>query len=480
MDTAKPFPDDIFRGYDIRGLVDTELTVDLYERFGRAYAVYLSRLRIRDAVVGADCRYSSPGYKEAFIKGLLESGINVYDIGMTLTQIFYFAQYHFLAKGGAMITASHNPKEYNGLKIARGYSETMETEEIMEFKEIVKSGVTITGKEKGTYIEEDVFPYYKKDILKLFPEKFNFRIVIDTSKGTGGKFFPEIMREAGCEVVESNTDIDPYFSLGAPDPTDERIQRRLAGLVLEHKTDLGFSYDGDGDRMGIVDEKGGLIWNDVLVSIFAKDLLEYIPKTKIIYNVLCSKQATDVILESGGIPIMWKVGHSFIKAKVKEERAYFGGELSGHFFFMDNFYGHDDSVIASLRILDYLRRKQQTLSEVVGSLPHYFSSPEIKVDCADAVKFNVVDNEIARAVVALYPDAKKITIEGIRVETDDSMIVVRASQNGPYITVKFEARTKEGYDIVRKQVIEVLKGCPEVDVTKGDNIPALLEGLQDT
>jgi len=242
---------------------------------------------------------------------------------------------------------------------------------------------------------------------------------------------------------------------------------------MAEKADIGFSFDTDGDRIGIVDEKGNLIWNDVLISLLIKDVLNNSPHEKIVYNTLCSKQVDEVIRQAKGIPIMWKTGHSFIKAKIREERAIFGGELSGHIFIVDNFYGHEDGALTALRLLSYLTRTKQTLNQAISLLPHYFSSPEIKVGCPDNVKFQIVSDKIGGEIKKLYPLAKYIEIDGVRMDTDEEMMIVRASQNGPYLTVKFEAKTQEKYETLKKQVNDILHKFSEIDFKTGVNVASL-------
>ncbi len=466
-------PDHVFRGYDLRGLVDTELTPQNVEYLARGYATWLLQRRIYDCVVGFDCRLSSPTFRDAIVKGLTESGITVYDIGMTLAQISYFAQYIFRTRGLVMITASHNPKEYNGFKFGAGFSETMVTDEIIELRELVKSGTFKKKEPVGKYIQKDVFDEYIEDLLKRIEPIKKFKVVIDACAATPGLFLPGILRKAGCEVIEQNTKPDGNFPVGTPDPTEREVQERLARRVVAEKADIGFSYDCDGDRVGIVDGEGGLIWNDTFVSICSIDVLDFLSGAKIVYNTLCSKQVDEVIRSHGGKPIMWKTGHSFIKAKVREEGAAFGGELSGHFFFVDNFYGHDDGAIGTLRLLAYLTRVNKSLKQVISELPQYVSSPEIKVGCPDNVKFDLVSQKIGEEMKKLYPNARYVEIDGVRMDTESEMLIVRASQNGPYLTVKFEGKTQESYDMLKKQVNEILHKYSEVDFRSGVNTKAL-------
>lgn len=466
-------PDHVFRGYDLRGVVGTDLDDENVLILAKGYATYLLQRRIYDCVIGFDSRESSPRFRDIFVKGLTESGVTVYDIGITLSQICYFAQYYFRTRGMVMITASHNPKEYNGFKFGTGYSETMVTEEIVAFRKLVQSTQFVKLNTPGKHIKQDIFPDYQKDILRRIGKIGKFKVVVDSCAATTGLFLPKILRSVGCEVIEQNTTPDPTFPVGVADPTEKEVQERLAKRVVAEKADLGFSYDTDGDRMGVVDNEGNLIWNDTLVSIFSKDVLDFAPGSKIIFNVLCSKQVDEVIKLNNGTGIMWKTGHSFIKAKVRQEGAIFGGELSGHFFFCDNFYGHDDGAIASLRLLAYLTRVNLSLKEVIAKLPHYFSSPEIKVGCADNIKFSVVTDKIGGEIKKLYPSAKYVEIDGIRMDTTDEMMIVRASQNGPYLTIKFEGQTQEKYDQLKTQIAKILHSLKEVDFSTGVNVTSL-------
>ncbi len=466
-------PDHIFRGYDLRGLVGSELNEDTVALLGKGYATWLLQRKIYDCVVGYDCRTSSPKFRDIFVRELTEAGVTVYDIGMTLSQITYFACYYFRTRGMVMITASHNPKEYNGFKFGTGYSETMLTEDIIAFRELVKSGKFVKRTPEGKHIQKDIKQDYIEDLKRRIDPIKKFKIVVDSCAATTGVYLPDILRSVGCEVIEQNTKPDGNFPVGTPDPTEHDVQERLAKGVVAQKADLGFSYDADGDRIGVVDGTGRMIWNDVLVALFASDVIASLPGSKIVFNTLCSKVVSDVITKAGGIPIMWKTGHSFIKAKVHEEGAPFGGELSGHIYFVDNFYGHDDGAIASLRLLAYLTGTNQTLAQAVDNLPKYFSSPEIKVGCPDDIKFSVVSDKIGTEMKKLYPDAKYVEIDGVRMDTQDEMLIVRASQNGPYLTVKFEGKTQEQYDTVKKQVSEILHTVTEVDFSSGVNTKAL-------
>ncbi|MFC1653453.1 phosphomannomutase/phosphoglucomutase [Patescibacteria group bacterium] len=450
----------IFRGYDIRGVADKDLSEDVYYTLGRGYATYLSERRIKECVVGRDNRLTGELYSNAFIKGLNDGGVDTYNIGLSLSQIVYFSSYHFKTKGTAMLTASHNPKEYNGLKLGTGYSETMVTDEIIAFRDLVDSKKFSKGSGKNTEI--DIFPDYKEDVLKHFSLKKKWKVVIDACNTTSGMFYPEILRGAGCEVIEQNTELDGSFPLGVPDPTEVEVLERLAEGVKKANADIGFAYDTDGDRMAVVNEKGEVLYMDTAVALFAQDILDYMPGAPIVYNTFCSRQVTEAIEKAGGKPVMEMTGHSFIKARIKQEKAPFGGELSGHIFFFDNFYGHDDGAYASIRLLQYLERTEQSLSEAVSKLSQYYSSPEIKLGLADDIKFQLIANEITDDFKKTWPKAEFINIDGVRMDLPDRMAIVRASQNGPYVGIKFEAKNKQDYDLVKTQVRDILKKYPQI------------------
>ncbi len=457
----------IFRNYDIRGVVDVDLNIEIVEALGKAYGTFLEKREINKIVCGRDCRLSSEVYETAFIKGVLSTGVEVIDLGMIMTQMMYFAQYHFQTLGGAMLTASHNPWNFNGFKLATGFSQTTGPDEVQELREMVENETYFVSEIMGVYTKAEVKEDYVNDLLARVKINKHFRVVMDTHCGTTGVFNPEILRSVGCDVVEVNTNVDGSFPMGTPDPTDAKMMNNLAKIVLENKADIGFAFDGDGDRMGLVDEKGQVLWNDMAVAIFAKEILEKQPGAKIVFNTLCSQVVKKIVSQNGGVPIMWKVGHTFIKAKMAEEKAAFGGELSGHFFFAEDKHGYDDGTYAALRILEYLAQKQISLSQLYESFPRYISSPEIKIGCPDDKKIAVI-GDLSLKFKADFPDAQ-ITDDsvipgddGVRADFDDGMMVFRYSQNGPYVTIRFEAKTQEKFDERRVYVREMLKKYPEM------------------
>lgn len=466
----------MFRGYDLRGIAGTDLNSEIVEAIGKAFGTYLARQGIDEAVVGRDSRATSPEYAEAMIRGLSWAGIDVVDIGMTMVGTFYWSQYHLNRKGGVFITASHNPAEYNGMKFANDFSETLVSEGMNELRRMAQEDDFEKGEREGKIEKMDILEAYIDDLKKRINVRKRFRVVIDASCATPGVIAPKILEAFGMNVVESNCQLDPTFPLGTPDPTETAVAERLKQKVLEEKADIGFSYDADGDRIGIVDDKGGIIWNDVLVAIFAIDVLEKHPGAKIMYNTLCSKVVEDTIKKYGGEPFMWRTGHSFLKKKNQEIKAAFIGELSGHFFFSADFYNHDDGCYTTLRLLDYLARSGQTLAEAVASLPKYISSPEIKLGSADDKKVALIE-KMSEVLKKDFPDAEVIDDQragdGVRLNLPDSMFVVRYSQNGPYLTIKFEAQTQGKYNELKNYLKDILHKYEEVNWSEGVNVESL-------
>ena len=463
----------MFRGYDIRGRVDEDLNPEIVEHIGMAFGTYLKRRGINKAVVSNDSRADSPRYSKSLIKGLNWTGIDVIDVGMELIGTFYWSQYYLNCKGGAYVTGSHNPAEYNGFKLANDFSETLVTDGIQELKRMVEDEDYEKGKVKGEVKKQNIRQAYFEDLLKRLPFKKGFKVVIEASYATAGAIAPDLLRKIGCNVIESNCKLDPSLPLGAPDPTSITMAQRLRERVLREKADIGFSYDSDGDRIGIVDDKGNVIWNDVLAALFAIDVLNDHPGATIMFNIICSKAVEETILKYGGRPFMWRVGHSFLKKKNQEVKAAFIGELSGHFFFSADFYNHDDGLYSTLRLLSYLVKTNQLLSAAISSLPKYISSPEIKIYCADDKKIDLIA-KIGQVLKKDFPQAKVIDDEragdGVRLELSDEMFVVRYSQNGPYLTIKFEAKTKEQYNYLKNYIKKLLLSYEEVDWNSDINL----------
>lgn len=457
----------IFRNYDIRGIVDVDLDVPRVEALGKAYGTFLKRRKIGQMVCGRDCRLSGVDYQKAFMNGVASCGVDVIDLGEIMTQMMYYGQYRFQTNGGAMLTASHNPKNFNGFKLAVGYSQTTGPDDVQELRQSVENDSYTLSPTPGKITQADIKEDYVQDLLKRIHIKSSSKVVVDSHCGTTGWYAPEILRRAGVEVIEMNTKVDGSFPMGTPDPTDSKVMEKIAAVVLENKADIGIAFDGDGDRIGLVDEKGRVLWNDVALAIFAEEILGRFPASKIVYNTLCSQVVREVIKNNGGTPVIWKTGHAFIKAKIAETKAAFGGELSGHFFFADNAYGHDDGTYAALRILEYLSERGESLSQLYESFPTYISSPEIKIGCPDDKKIGVIA-DLSEKFKSDFPKAMITDSsvipgdDGVRADFDDGMMVFRYSQNGPYITIKFEAKSQEMFEKRRAYVRDMLHKYPDM------------------
>jgi phosphomannomutase / phosphoglucomutase len=457
----------IFRNYDIRAKYPDEIDAVKVEAIGKSYGTFLRRRKIRQAVVGYDCRITGPEFHAAYINGLTSTGVDVIDIGMCMTQMVYFGQYYFQTNGATMITASHNPKNFNGFKIATAFSQTTLPDDVKELREAVEQDKYFVAETKGTVTKTDIYEAHKKDLLKRVEIKKKLKVLVDFRHGTPALFIPGILREAGCEVTTKNDTVDGNFPTGTPDPTDEHYMKGLGEEVKNGSFDLGLCYDGDGDRIGMVDEKGRIMWNDIMVAIFAQEILERFPGSKIVYNNLCSQVVPWAIKKSGGIPIMWLTGHAFIKDKISMENAAFGGELSGHFFFRDNFFGFDDGGYGTLRILEHMSEKNLKMSDIFDSFPKYFSSPEVKIGCPDDKKKEVI-RTLSEKFKKDFPNGTVSDEhdipgnDGARIDFEDGMMIFRYSQNGPYITVRFEAKEEKVYNMRKNYTREILESYPEM------------------
>jgi len=447
----------IFRAYDIRGIAGKDLTEDVAKNIGRAFGTYVEG---GDIVVGRDCRLSSPALRDSLIKGLVDSGCNVTDIGMVPTPVLYFAISHYGKDGGIMITGSHNAPEYNGFKLCKG-DKTLYGEDIQKLKNMVEAGAFITGEGKVT--EKDAvedYISYVKDRIHL--GKRRIAAVIDSGNGTAGEISGRLFEELGCRVTKLNWKPDGNFPSHHPDPTVDKFLSELIRRVKIEKADFGIAYDGDADRLGIVDDKGNIVRGDQLLMLFARDVLKE-SHAKIIFEVKCSMALAEDIRENGGTPIMYRTGHSFIKKKMREEGALLAGEMSGHFFFADNYYGYDDGIFASLRMAELLSKSKERLSETIAKMTEYYSTPEIRVPCPDEEKFKIVE-EITKKFQDKYD---VVTVDGARVQVRGGWGLVRASNTEPALILRFEAKTEEKLDEIKELILDELR---EFECVK-DNLP---------
>ncbi len=441
----------IFRTYDIRGIAKEDLTDDVVYRLGRAYATYISREGLNEISLGRDVRLSSCRIRDALAGGLLDGGLEVIDVGEVPTPVLYFSTFFLDLDGGIMITGSHNPKEYNGFKILKGKN-TIYGEEIQSLREIVESEDFVTG--KGKLRQYQVLDEYKRYLISRVKIKKCLNISLDPGNGTCAGIADKIIREFGCNVQCINCKPDGSFPTHLPDPTIPEYMEQLKNLVIDNKADMGIGYDGDGDRIGVIDDRGRILWGDKLLGIFARDMLAKRPGATIVFDVKCSKGLIEYISSLGGSPYMWKTGHSLIKAKMREINSPLAGEMSGHMFFRDNHHGFDDAIFASLRLAQILSEDERPLSSMVDEIPSYYSTPEIRLESTDEDKFKTVDT-----IKKIYRDKGYdiIDIDGVRVTFPDGWGLVRASNTQPVLVMRFEAKTEKRLDDIRKEMMELVK-----------------------
>ncbi|MFH1833137.1 MAG: phosphomannomutase/phosphoglucomutase [Candidatus Levyibacteriota bacterium] len=436
----------MFREYDLRGResVDELNDTSMYY-IGKGFGTFLAKRRIKEAIVGSDARETSGTFKKNAIKGLNECGINVIDIGTVTTPITYWAQYHLKVKGLVMVTASHNPVGWNGVKLGSDLSYTLLTDELKEVYDTISKEEFITG--NGTIRKEDLAKAYIDDLLSRAQITKKFKVLVNTGNGTAGLYAPEVLRKAGCEVIEHFTNVDSAYPNYTPNPDGTSMMEDTGKQTVANSCDFGFAFDGDGDRLGMVDEKGNIIWPDRYIILLSRLVLAKHPGAKIVFDVKVSEALPEDIKAHGGIPIMWKTGHSYIKSKLTQENAAMAGEMSGHIFFVDDFYGFDDGIFAALKVLEYLSTQDKPLSEIVASTPYYVSTPTIQVKTTDEDKYKIVE-----ALTKEFKDGgyKVIDINGARVYIDGGWGLVRASSNTPTLVLRFEGKTKEELEKIKK------------------------------
>lgn len=450
----KPDPD-IFREYDIRGIVKTQLTDDLSFHLGRAVGTTVRRGGGKTVVVGCDCRHSGQGLSRALIRGLNASGIDAIFIGDTPTPVGYWAIQHLKADGGVQITGSHNPPEYNGFKITL-LGRSLHGPDIQNLRGLIESENYEQGKGKSQ--DKPLLNAYIDELShNLKPAKRKLKVVVDAGNGTGGITSVPLFKKLGYEVIDLFCDMDGTFPNHHPDPTVEENIADLKKAVKEHKADIGLAFDGDADRVGVIDEKGQVIWGDKLMILLSRAVLQEVPGAAIIGEVKCSKTLYDDITAHGGRAIMWRTGHSLIKAKMKEEKAELAGEMSGHIFFKHRYYGFDDGVYAGGRLLELLSAQSKPLSTLLEGVPHTVATPEIRFDCPDAIKFELVKQAVAHFKKhAKEGHYRVLDIDGARVEWKDGWGLVRCSNTQPILVMRFEAETQARLDAIEKTFNEVI------------------------
>jgi phosphomannomutase/phosphoglucomutase len=442
----------IFREYDIRGLAEREFDKEFALLLGKVHGTMIGEAGGSRVSVGRDCRATSDEYAEAVIAGLISTGLRVVDLGVCPTPLLYFSLFHLNTDGGIEVTASHNPSDYNGFKLCLG-KDTLYGEQIQEIRGRMEQNRFIE-KPGGKAEHYEIVPPYQQHLLNDVPRlKRSLKVVVDAGSGVGGPVAPPIFRRLGCTVWEIACTPDGSFPIHHPDPTVPENLRALIDKVRCEGADLGIAYDGDADRIGAVDEQGNIVWGDELLVIFARDILQRNPHATIISEVKCSQRLFDDIVEHGGVPIMWKAGHSLLKAKLKETDALLAGELSGHMFFKERYFGYDDAIYASLRLLEIIANSGQAFSALFADLPRTVSTPEIRIDCPDDRKFIIAE----RAKEYFRKHYDTIDIDGVRVQFPEGWGLIRASNTQPALVLRFEAQSAEKLTEYRALVESKLK-----------------------
>jgi len=440
----------IFREYDIRGVVDKDLTDETVLELGLGIGTYLKQKGAERISLARDGRLSSLRFRDQLLSGLISTGLKVVDVGCCPTPLLYFSIVELQMDGGVMITGSHNPSEFNGFKVCVG-KDTIYGDEIQSIREIIDRHVFATG--LGSCNSFSIIPIYQEFLLSNLEISRPLRIAIDSGNGTGGLVAPEIFRKMTCGVHELYSEVDGNFPNHHPDPTIPNNLKDLIAKVRDKGLELGIAYDGDADRIGVVDDLGNILWGDQLMILFARHILKKMPGAVIISEVKSSQVLYDQIKEYGGQPIMWKTGHSLIKEKMKAENAVLAGEMSGHMFFADRYFGFDDAIYASGRLLEIVAESDKPLHMLLEDVPKMFSTPEIRVDCPDEVKFQVVK----RAKEESLGEKEKITIDGVRWIFDDGWGLLRASNTQPVLVLRFEAQSESRLKEIQTQVESHLK-----------------------
>jgi phosphomannomutase/phosphoglucomutase len=446
----------IFRAYDVRGVVGKTLNAEVAHLLGQSIGTLMAEKGLREIVIGRDGRLSGPELAAALAEGLREAGIDVVDIGAVPTPVVYYAAFRFNTGCGVAVTGSHNPPDYNGFKIVVG-GETLSEGAIQDLYQRIASGA-LASDGKGSMRQVDVAPDYMEKIVSDVLAERRLKVVVDCGNGIPGALAPQVLEGVGCDVVPLYCDVDGSFPNHHPDPSDPKNLEDLILAVRQTDADLGMAFDGDGDRLGVVTRSGEIIYPDRLLMLFARDVLSRQPGATIIYDVKCSNHLKSQILDAGGSPLMWRTGHSLIKAKMRETAAELAGEMSGHFFFKERWYGFDDGIYAAARLLEILAGDLQgrTPEEVFATLPKSVSTPELKIEMAEGEHYRFMDKFRQQAN---FGEATLITIDGVRADWPDGWGLVRASNTTPVLVLRFEADNavalKRIQQVFRKQLLAV-------------------------
>ena len=441
----------IFKAYDVRGIVPSTLTEEVAEALGRAFGIMARREGEQAVAVGRDGRLSGPSLSAALVRGLVASGVDVVDVGMVTTPMLYFAA-STLANSGIQVTGSHNPKDYNGFKMVLA-GRAIYGDEIQALRRMMETAGWDQPPAPGKVRNVNVFAPYRDRIKGDIHLARPLKIVVDCGNGVAGASAPEIYRAIGCEVIEMYSEVDGDFPHHHPDPSKPENLRDLIARLKETGADLGLAFDGDGDRLGIITKDGNNIFPDRQMMLFARDVLSRVPGAPILYDVKCTQRLGPAIREAGGEPVMYKTGHSLIKARMKELQSPLGGEMSGHIFFKERWFGFDDGTYAGCRLLEILSRSPDP-SQVLDALPTSFSTPELNVKCEEGEPHRIVDELVRKAH---FPDAQVSTIDGVRVDWSDGFGLIRASNTTPVLVLRFEGHTSEAMHRIEGEMLALLR-----------------------
>lgn len=445
-------PAEIFKAYDIRGVVGRTLTPAIVERIGRALGSEARARKQRALAVGRDGRLSGPEISQALSKGLTRAGCDVIDIGMVPTPVLYFATHHLDTHSGVSVTGSHNPPDYNGLKMMLA-GETLAAQAIQALRERIVNSDLLEG--RGHISSTDVRDAYLERIAGDVKLARPMKVIVDCGNGVAGSVAPELLRKLGCEVQELFCEVDGHFPNHHPDPGQPANLMDLIAAVKSRPVDVGLAFDGDGDRLGVISPDGNIIWPDRQMILFARDVLSRHPGAQIIYDVKSSRALEKVIRDAGGKPIIWKTGHSLIKAKLKESGALLAGEMSGHFFFKERWYGFDDALYAAARLLELLSRDARAPADIFAALPDTVNTPELHLQMTEGEHHDFIKQLVAHA---RFADAKVTTIDGLRVDFDDGFGLVRASNTQPVLVFRFEATSQRALQRIQAQFKALILG----------------------
>ena len=452
-------PESIFRAYDIRGIVGETLTEDVVEQIGQAVGSESQSRGAGTIVVGRDGRLSGPSLQSALMRGLQISGMEVIDIGQAPTPMIYFAAVHLKASSCVAVTGSHNPPDYNGLKIVAA-GETLSADAIQDIRNRIVDGDLLTG--SGSLREMDIQSDYIQRVVSDIKIGRPLKLVVDCGNGVAGGVAPQLLRELGCEVAELYCEVDGTFPNHHPDPSKPENVAELREQVLHSGADLGLAFDGDGDRLGVIDSAGNLIFPDRQMMLYAQDLLSRNPGGEVIYDVKCTRNLPDIISKAGGKPTMWKTGHSFIKKKLKESGALLAGEMSGHIFFKERWYGFDDALYTAARLLEIVSATERSTEEIFGDLPDTVNTPELNIQFAEGEHYAFMDQLKQQAT---FDGAEMNSIDGVRADYPNGWGLVRPSNTTPVLVLRFEADSENDIRHVQNAFRqELLKVQPDLEL----------------